>query len=101
MQLDRTPSGIRTRKVRLFGGEGEVPEGPSVSRSSRARRSSRLLRAASAIELHGGSEWPHRRPKDADLGRIDVVAQELADTMTRFVERHPTQWFHFDRSDAK
>ena len=102
MQLDRTPSGIRTRKVRLFGGDGEVPEGPiRLAQLSGAPLlpvfCARLGHRSYLAEASG----PIVVARDADLGRVDVVAQELADTMTRFVERHPTQWFHFDRSDAK
>lgn len=99
MQLDRLPPGMRTRRVRLFGGAGEIPLGPiRLAQLSGAPLlpvfCARLGHRSYTAEASG----PIVVARDADLGRVDVVAQELADSMTRFVGRHPTQWFHFDRA---
>jgi phosphatidylinositol dimannoside acyltransferase len=97
LQLDRAPSGMRTRRVRLFGKQGRIPEGPiRLAQLSGAPLlpvfCARLGHRSYVAEACG----PFGVARDADAGRVDVVAQELADAMTRFVARHPTQWFHFD-----
>jgi phosphatidylinositol dimannoside acyltransferase len=102
MQIDRAPPGMRARRVRLFGGEGEIPEGPiRLAQLSGAPLlpvfCARLGHRSYAAEASG----PILVSRRADEGRIDVVAQELADAMTRFVGRHPTQWFHFDANGQK
>jgi KDO2-lipid IV(A) lauroyltransferase len=102
MQLDRTPPGIRTRKVRLLGGPGEIPEGPiRLAQLSGAPLlpvfCARLGHRSYVAEASG----PIRVARGADEGRVDVVAQSLADAVTRFVVRHPTQWFHFEANGAK
>jgi lauroyl/myristoyl acyltransferase len=102
MQIDRAPAGMRSRKVRLLDGEGRIPEGPvRLAQLSGAPLlpvfCARLGHRSYSAEASG----PIMVDRRADEGRIDVVAQELADAMTRFVRRHPTQWFHFDPNDSK
>lgn len=96
LQIDRVPNRMRTVKVRLFGEEGEIPEGPlrlaQISGAPivpvfSARRGYRRYFA----EMFEPRHVP-RRPTPTELER---TAQELADAMTGFVRKNPTQWFHF------
>jgi KDO2-lipid IV(A) lauroyltransferase len=96
MQIDRAPPGMRVRRVRLFGREGGMPEGPIRL----AQLSGAPILPVFCARLGPRSYVAEASPplfvaRRADEGRIDVVAQELADLLTRFVRRHPTQWFHF------
>jgi KDO2-lipid IV(A) lauroyltransferase len=96
LQIDRAPSRLRTRRVRLFGGPGVIPEGP--------------LRLA---QLSGAPILPvfsarrgHRRylveayppivvARDASDADLDRAAQRVADAMGEFLTEHPTDWFAF------
>jgi lauroyl/myristoyl acyltransferase len=96
MQIDRAPPGMRARSVRLFGRKGLIPEGPiRLAQLSGAPLlpvfCARLGHRSYVAEASG----PILVTRHAEDGRVDVVAQELADAMTRFVGRHRTQWFHF------
>jgi lauroyl/myristoyl acyltransferase len=39
-------------------------------------------------------------PRHADAEALERAAQAIADTMTQFVQRHPTQWFAFQPGSA-
>jgi phosphatidylinositol dimannoside acyltransferase len=97
LQVDRTPPGMRTRDVKMFGGAGKIPEGvlklaqisgapivPVFSARLGFRRY--LVSADPPIELA-------RRSSDQELDR---AAQMLATSMERFVKAHPTQWLSFE-----
>ena len=96
MQLDRTPPGMRTVPVRLFGAEGALPEGPfRLARLARvplvpifcARTGFRRYR----IEIHP----PIRIERDDPPEATGAAAQSIADRITTFLRAHPSQWFNF------
>jgi KDO2-lipid IV(A) lauroyltransferase len=100
LQLDRVPPGMRARDVMMFGGPAQVPEGPL-----------RLAQAAGVPILPlfcarlGFRRYLIELSEPIDVrtrgsAELDVAAQKIADTMTRFVRAHPTQWLHFTRISA-
>jgi KDO2-lipid IV(A) lauroyltransferase len=96
LQIDRVPAGMRGVPVRLFGEAGEIPEGPlRLAQISGAPIvpifCARKGHRAYSAEIAEPSFLP-RRPGEGELAR---VAQRLADVMTDFVRRHPTQWLNF------
>jgi phosphatidylinositol dimannoside acyltransferase len=99
MQVDRAPPGMRVRRVRLFGEPGAMPEGPlRLAQLSGAPILPVFCSRVGHRSYAAEASPPLSISRKADDGRIDVVAQEIADRMTRFVRRHPTQWFHFGES---
>jgi len=96
LQLDRIGEGMKTRRVRLFDQEAVIPEGAlRLSQASGAPVlpvfTARLGYRHYLIEL-----FPSRIvPRHATESDLDGVAQHLADSMTRFLRSHPTQWFQF------
>jgi KDO2-lipid IV(A) lauroyltransferase len=96
LQVDRTPRGMRTRAVTLFGERGAMPEG--------ALRLSQLT-GAPIVPIFaartGYREYlvkafaPLVVARDARDRDLDAAAQTIADAMTSFVRARPTQWFHF------
>ncbi len=95
-QIDRMPEGMRGRAVTLFDAPGEVPEGPmrlaQISGAPLlpafcARMGFRRYRV-----ILGEPIFLPRRPTEAEL---DDAAQRMADAMTSFLRRYPTQWFDF------
>ncbi len=101
LQIDRVPRGMRGVDVRLFGRPGQIPEGPlRLAQLSGAPIlpvfCARLGRLRYVVEVSEGMFVP-RRP---DPGVVDAGAQKLADVMTDFVRRYPTQWFAFGSRGA-
>lgn len=102
LQLDRAAPGIRTRRVRLLGGEGTIPEGPlRLAQLSGApllpvfcaREGYRRY----AIEAFAPVFVDRRASEDA----LSSAAQHLADAMTTFLRAHPTQWLKFTVDTAQ
>jgi KDO2-lipid IV(A) lauroyltransferase len=96
LQIDRSPEGMRSRRVRLFGAEGRIPEGPlRLAAASGAP----VLTVFAARLGHGRYEVVAREPVWLERGageeEIDAAAQKVADGLTEFVRARPTQWFHF------
>jgi len=96
MQVDRVPSSGRMLRVRLLDKEGYLPEGPFRLAQLTgapfvpifcARRGFRKY----VFEAHAAQTLPRR----ASSAQVDSAAQNIADTMTRFLRAHPTQWFEF------
>jgi len=96
LQIDRAPSGLRSRAVTLFGVPSRVPEGPlrlamltgaPIVPVFAARTGHRSYR----IEVHA----PLRLGRSVGAAELDAAAQALADDMQGFLRTHPTQWFHF------
>jgi lauroyl/myristoyl acyltransferase len=96
IQVDRVPSQMRSREVRLLGRRFRLPEGalrlaeitgaPIVPIFS-ARLGFRSYR----MEVR----TPIRVPRRATDAALDMAAQQIADALGDFLHRHPTQWFHF------
>lgn len=96
LQLDRFAPGMRTRPVTLLGEPSRMPEGPvRLAQMSGApivpAFCARVGYREYVIDIYEGRTVP-RRATEAEL---DGVMQYLADSMTDFLRRNPTQWFHF------
>jgi len=96
LQMDRVPPGMRGVAVTLFGEASEIPEGPlRLAQLSGAPIvpvfSARLGFRTYYAEI--GS--PRHLPRRLRPGELEATAQYLADTMSDFVRRFPTQWLHF------
>jgi KDO2-lipid IV(A) lauroyltransferase len=96
LQFDRVAKGMRTRKVPLLGGQGEVPEGPlRLAQLSGAPIvpvfSTRTGFRRYAVEVFE----PIVIERSAGDAELDRAATVLATSMTAFLRAHPTQWFHF------
>lgn len=96
LQIDRAPSHIRTRPVRMFDAPARVPEGPiRLAQISGAPIvpvfSARLGFRRYLVEVHE----PIHVPRRASEAEIDAAAQRIADAMTSFVRAHPVDWFDF------
>lgn len=96
LQVDRSPFGMRTRDVSLFGRPATIPEGPlrlaQLARvpllpvfAARTGYRTYLVRAFEPIFV----------PRRASEAELDDAAQRLADAMSAFLSAHPTQWFRF------
>jgi lauroyl/myristoyl acyltransferase len=96
VQLDRMPPGIRGRKVRLFDGDGEVPEGPlRLAQVSGAPIVPVFCARLGYRRYYADIGAPIRLARRADEAERGRAAQAMADAMTSFVRANPTQWFHF------
>ncbi|MCC6552285.1 MAG: lysophospholipid acyltransferase family protein [Polyangiaceae bacterium] len=97
MQIDRAPSGMRTREVPFLGERARAPEGPLVLASlSGAPILPVFTHRLGFLEYEAVVSppiWLPRRPTDAQR---DAAAAEMMGAMERFVRAHPTQWFHFE-----
>ncbi len=96
LQIDRSPPGMRTRSVTLFGRPATIPEGPlRIAQLAGvpllpvfASRTGHLRYAVRAFE-------PIFVPRRASAAELDAAAQRLGDAMATFLSAHPTQWFRF------
>ena len=96
LQLDRVVPGMRTRRVRMFGGDAEIPEGPLRLAQLSGAPLLAIFCARRGYRRYAAFAHPPiqvaRAATDEDLDRI---AQRLADDVTAFLREHPTQWFMF------
>lgn len=97
MQADRSPPSGRVFHVTLLGSDGTVPEGPFRLAE---RTGAPLVPVFASREGFGryrlAIERPVWIPRRASQEALALAAQQVADCMTNFLKRHPTQWFHFD-----
>lgn len=96
LQIDRVPTGMAGRAVRLFGRRGSIPEGPLRLAQLTGVP---IVPVFSARTGHGRyavyvSE-PICVPRRAEPTAIDAAAQHIADALEEFLSAHPTQWFPF------
>ena len=96
MQVDRVPSSGRMLRVRLLDQEGSLPEGPfRLAQLTGAPFlpvfCARLGFRKYMFQAHEAQTLPRR----ATAAQVESAAQSIADTMTRFLRAHPTQWFEF------
>jgi lauroyl/myristoyl acyltransferase len=95
-QIDRVPRTMRSRAVRLFGAPARVPEGPlRLAQVSGAPIVPMFCARLGFRRYLADVGTPIRVPRHASEETLDAVAQQMADSMTSFLRRHPTQWFHF------
>lgn len=98
LQTDRLPPGMRGRRVSLFGGAAAIPEGPFRLA---------MLSGAPVVPIFAArtgyrqyvvvADGPIRLSRAATDAELDAAAQAVANAMQAFLQRHPTQWFHFAR----
>jgi len=96
MQIDRVPKSGRTLPVQLLGVPAEIPEGPFRLAQLTGAALAPAFSARLAFGRYLVQAYPTvlvaRRASHAD---VLVAAQHVADAMTDFLRRYPTQWFHF------
>ncbi len=93
---DRTPPGMKTLDVQLFGAPGKIPQGPfRLAQLSGAPIVPLFCARAAFRSYHVRVCEPIFVPRKADTASLTVAAQAVADAMTAFVRDYPTQWFHF------
>ncbi|HQY63884.1 MAG: lysophospholipid acyltransferase family protein [Myxococcales bacterium] len=93
---DRTPQGMKTFDVELFGAPGRIPQGPvRLAQLSGAPIVPLFCVRAAFRSYHVRVCEPIFVPRSADEATLQAAAQRVADAMTAFVTDYPTQWFHF------
>jgi KDO2-lipid IV(A) lauroyltransferase len=96
MQLDRTPPGMRTIPVRLFGEEGALPEGPfHLARLARAPLVPIFCARTGFRRYHIVIHPPVRIDRADPPEATEKAAQSIADRITTFLREYPSQWFNF------
>jgi len=96
IQIDRLPSGMRTRAVSLLGAPGAIPEGPLRLAAAAGAPILPVFCARTAYRQYLIDVRPPlllpRRPSEEQLNEAE---QALAGELGRFLQAHPTQWFDF------
>jgi len=97
VQIDRLPSGMAGRSVRLLGQSGAIPEGPlRLAQLTGAP----IIPVFSARTGHRRYEVYVDEPvvvaRRAEPSEVDAAAQRLADSLGKFLTAHPTHWFAFN-----
>jgi KDO2-lipid IV(A) lauroyltransferase len=101
LQLDRTPPGMRTRAVELFGQPGRIPDGPlRLAQLTGAPIVALFSQRLGFRRYRVQAEAPLEVPRRASEAELDRIAQRLADAMSAFLSAHPTQWLQFEPPDA-
>ncbi|MBK8255089.1 MAG: lysophospholipid acyltransferase family protein [Polyangiaceae bacterium] len=102
MQLDRVPPGMRFRTAHLPGGTWRIPEGPlTLAAVSGAPLLPIFTRRLDFMQYEAEVMEPIEISRKPSPEQLDRAAQQMANAMRAFIERHPTQWFHFvDESNA-
>ncbi|HEX3770721.1 MAG TPA: lysophospholipid acyltransferase family protein [Polyangiaceae bacterium] len=96
LQIDRTPPGLRTRAVTLFGQPAGVPEGPLRLASLTGAPIVPVFVARTGHRRYEiVASAPIRLDREPSEAALDAAAQEMASRLEAFVRAHPTQWFHF------
>jgi KDO2-lipid IV(A) lauroyltransferase len=102
MQLDRVPPSGRVLDVSLFGQPFRVPEGPfRLASIGGAALVPVFARRLGFFEYELEVSEPirlGRRPRPEELL---AAAQTATLAMQAFIERSPTQWFHFPREERQ
>ncbi|NUP12044.1 MAG: lysophospholipid acyltransferase family protein [Polyangiaceae bacterium] len=96
LQMDRVPKGQRGVEVSMCGRPFQVPEGPIALAALAgapilAIFGRRLGYLEYELEVGEAIVLP-RKPSRDELAR---AAQDFATQIERFVQRYPTDWFHF------
>lgn len=96
LQVDRCPSGLRARRVTMFGERGRIPEGPLRLSALTGAPVVPLFTARTGHRRYKIVAYPAIRiERRADEIELDAAAQRMADAVEGFIRSHPTQWFHF------
>jgi len=98
LQIDRVPSQLRTRPVRLFDAPARMPEGPLRLAMLTGAPLLPVFAARTGYRRYVVvAHAPIRLPRTAADADLDAAAQRLADALQEFLRAHPTEWFHFRR----
>ena len=101
IQIDRVPSGMRGIPAQIFGAAGEIPEGPLRLAQLSGAPIVPIFCARLGFRSYFAEVFePVLLPRRPDAKTLEATAQGLADSMTNFVRRYPTQWFDFGGSGA-
>lgn len=96
LQLDRFVPGMRTRRVPLLGGMGEVPEGPlRLAQMTGAPLVPVFCARTGYRDYLLRAFEPTTIPRRADDATLDAAAARVANAMTLFLRAYPTQWLKF------
>jgi phosphatidylinositol dimannoside acyltransferase len=101
-QIDRVPPSGRVLDVSLFDAPAHVPEGPfRLAQLSGAALvpvfCARLGFRRYVLQAYKGSHVPRHATKEDTR----AAAQHVANAMTDFLRRYPTQWFNFVPRDQR
>ena len=96
LQIDRTPPGVRSIEVTLFGRPAVVPAGPFLlAQATGSPLVAVFMRRRGfmdyVIHLHA-PVWLSKRGPPNELA---AAAQAAANALQDFLQDHPTDWFHF------
>jgi len=101
MQLDRVPTGSRSRVAKLPGGTWRIPEGPlTLAAVSGAPILPIFTRRLGFMQYEAEVAEPIRIARRPTEEQLDAAAQAMANAMHAFIRKHPTQWFHFVEEPA-
>ena len=96
LQIDRVPVGARGRRVRMFGADAQLPEGPLRLASITGAPILPIFTARTGHRRYEVvAHAPVRLGRHASNAELDAAAQVIADGLHQFLLAHPTQWFHF------
>jgi phosphatidylinositol dimannoside acyltransferase len=100
LQIDRVPEGMRSRSVRLLDRPGRIPEGPlRLAALSGAPLLPVFCARVGFREYLVEASRPIYVRRRATPEELDEAAQAVADAMTTFLRKHPTQWFDFGKQE--
>ncbi|HLK38923.1 MAG TPA: lysophospholipid acyltransferase family protein [Polyangiaceae bacterium] len=96
LQIDRVPTGMAGRSVRIFGHPAAIPEGPLRLAQLTGAPILTVFSARTGYRRYAVYvNEPLIVPRWAEAEAIDAAAQHIADELGDFVSAHPTQWFPF------
>ena len=100
MQIDRSPSNMRARNVKLLDKPWRAPEGPlRVAASSGAPILPVFTRRLDFMQYEAIIHPPIHMSRRPSAEELDQAAQRLMDAFGSFLRTNPTQWFDFARED--
>jgi lauroyl/myristoyl acyltransferase len=99
MQIDRVPTGMRSRPVTFFGEPWHAPEGIlRLASLSGAPIMPVFTRRVGFMEYEATVSRGIFVPRRATDEELDDAAQRMIRALEQFVSSYPTQWFHFDET---
>jgi len=100
MQIDRSPSGMRARDVKLLDKPWRAPEGPlRLAASSGAPLLPVFTRRLDFMKYEALIHPPVHLSRRPSPDELDHAAQRLMDALGAFLRANPTQWFDFAREE--
>lgn len=100
VQLDRMPESSRSLQVLLFNQRFEVPRGPFQLASLASVPIIPVFCArVGHFEYEVHVNQPIRVDRRATSAQLSAAAQDATTALEVFLQRYPTQWFHFGRAN--